>query len=95
MGRTPAARAGITVADNVCEESPAAVPADRPKRLPVCCTLKPEAQISPPARAPRPNSDVRSTKDLDRRPLHFDVDLDVSLRGAEVLVAGELHDDLG
>ncbi len=73
----------------------AAVPAGRPTRLTVCCTLKPEAQILAPAKAPRPKSDVRSTKDLDRRPLHFVVDLDVSLRGAEVLVARKLHDHFG
>ena len=34
-------------------------------------------------------------QDLDRRSLHLIVDPDVSLRRAKVLVAGELHDDLG
>ncbi len=72
----------------------AAVPAGRPTRLTVCCTLKPEAQILAPAKAPRPKSDVRSTKDLDRRPLHFVGAVDVSLGCSEVLVAGEFHDDL-
>ncbi len=33
--------------------------------------------------------------DLDGRPLHLVVDLDVSLRRAEVLMPGKLHDHLG
>ena len=34
-------------------------------------------------------------KHLHRRPLHLVVDLDISLRGTEVLVARKLHDHLG
>ena len=32
---------------------------------------------------------------LDSRPFHFIVNMDVALRRAEVLVPGQLHDDLG